>query len=91
MAQQRAAIDSLREYFTAMFGEEYTVPESQLRIWILQYGFDNAIIGLEETFKKISKINQSIEEGKDVEQMSKLSLVKFASWVMSQEKKKELA
>lgn len=91
VAQQREEVTALREYFIDLFGEEYMVPDTQFGIWIRQYGFDNAVIGFEETTKKMNKINQAIEEGKDVEEMSRLSLVKFASWVMSQERKKKLA
>ncbi len=92
LAQQREEIAALKEYFSSLFPEdEYKVPDSQFGVWIRQYGFDNAIIGFEEAAKKLNKVNQAIEEQDDAEPWSRLSLVKFASWVMSQEKKKEKA
>lgn len=97
VAQQKEEVAALKEYFSNLFDEEYMVPESQFGIWIRQYGFDNAILGFEEAAKKMNTINQAIEEGVfdkkgnpvEVGPMSRLSLVKFASWVMSHENKKE--
>jgi hypothetical protein len=97
LAQQQEEVAALKEYFSSLFPEEYMVPDSQFGVWIRQYGFDNAVVGFEEAATKINKVNQAIEEGVfdkqgnpvDIEPFNKLSLVKFASWVMSQEKKKE--
>lgn len=97
VARQREEIAALKDYFSSLFPEEYMVSDAQFGIWIRQYGFDYAIIGFEEAAKKINTVNQVIEEGVfdkngkpvEVEAWSRLSLVKFASWVMSHEKKKE--
>jgi hypothetical protein len=97
VARQREEIAALKEYFSSLFPEEYMVSDAQFGIWIRQYGFDYAIIGFEEAAKKINTVNQAIEEGVfdkngkpvEVEPWNRLSLVKFASWVMSHEKKKE--
>ena len=96
VARQREEIAALKEYFSSLF-PEYMVSDAQFGIWIRQYGFDYAIIGFEEAAKKINTVNQAIEEGVfdkngkpvEVEPWNRLSLVKFASWVMSHEKKKE--
>jgi hypothetical protein len=89
LAQQREEVAVLKEFFSEFFPEEeWLVSDSQFGIWIRQYGLDAALIGLEEAAKKLSKVNQEIEEGKDVEPWFQLNLVKFSSWVMSNEKKK---
>jgi hypothetical protein len=92
VAQHREEVAALKEYFSSLFPEDCMVSDGQFRTWILQYGFDNAVIGFEESVKKINKVKQAIEEGKAEADanFTKLSLVKFASWVMSQEKKKEV-
>jgi hypothetical protein len=97
VAQQREEIAALKEYFNSLFPEEYMVSDAQFGIWIRQYGFEHAIIGFEEAAKKMNTVNQAIEEGVfdkngkpvEVEAWSKLNLIRFSSWVMSHESKRE--
>lgn len=89
LAQQREEVAALKEYFSGLFPVEYMVTDAQFGVWIRQYGFDHAVLGLEEAARKMNIINQQVEEeakdeetGERVAAMSKLSLIRFASWVM---------
>lgn len=100
MALQREQADALKEYFTDLFPDNrYPVPDTQFGIWIRQYGFDYAVDAFEDIAKKVNTLDNkkifkvvetSGKSGKPVpvEQFNTVSLIKLASWIMGQAKKK---
>lgn len=91
LTRQREEVAALKEYFADLFPDEFMVSDAQFGVWIRQYGFANTIVGLDEAATKMNKVSQAIEEGdKDAgAPWTRTSLVHFASWVMSQERKAE--
>ncbi len=91
LTRQREEVAALKEYFADLFPVEFMVSDAQFGVWIRQYGFANTIVGLDEAATKMNKVSKEIEEGdKDAgEPWTRTSLVHFASWVMSQERKAE--
>lgn len=92
LTRQREEVAALKEYFGDLFPDEFMVPDAQFGVWIRQYGFGNAVFGLDEAAMKMSKVSTAKEEGEEDAgaPWTRTSLVKFASWVMSQERKAEV-
>lgn len=100
MALQREQAAALKEYFIDLFPDDkFPVPDTQFGIWIRQYGFDYAIGAFEDVAKKVNTaenknifrvVETSGKSGKTVpiEPFTTISLIKLASWIMGQAKKK---
>lgn len=101
MARQQEEIAALKDYFSTLFPEEYSITDGQFGVWIRQYGFSYAVTAFEEGAKKMNKTQQEMEEratkkivdkkhGVTVspEAFTKVGLVKFLSWIMIDEKRK---
>jgi hypothetical protein len=91
IAKQRDEAAALKEYYIELIPEPLLlVDDIQFGQWVRQYGFSHAVPALEDVAKKNSTINQMLaegltedDEGKPLMRLSKLSIVKLASWIMS--------
>lgn len=91
LAQHKEEASALKELYAALFLPELMLDDLQFGQWVRQYGFDHAVPALDAVAQKNNTINQMLDEGrttddegKPLERMQKLNIVKLASWIMSQ-------
>jgi hypothetical protein len=89
-ALQRQQVDALREFYNQLFPYEgFELSSGQYLIWLGRYDFDIIIAALERCLVWVNKDTQEMEAdtyGFMQSEVTKISLVKYASKVMSLKK-----
>lgn len=93
--QQRAEVESLREFYLCLFAEQDVPADRQFHIWLQRYGFDGVTEALEATSEWFNKVLQMAEERAEEGKSpiadlckGKLDIIKYASGCMKRSKQR---